>query len=145
MTDQAAGKAREEPQSTRGLLRHSLVYGLVPLIRYATSIGMTHFYTRCLITALYGVRESVELGITLMQQLLGINLFSGMTRIYFERQKPEERASVVTSTTLFVTAAAWLVCGPALLFTEPIARVLIGQPTATSRPRAAKPCAWCSC
>ena len=96
MTDQAAGKAREEPQSTRGLLRHSLVYGLVPLIRYATSIGMTHFYTRCLITALYGVRESVELGITLMQQLLGINLFSGMTRIYFERQKPEERASVVT-------------------------------------------------
>lgn len=120
----------EPARSTPGLLRHSLVYGLVPLIRNVTSAGMTRFYTHFLISALFGVRESLELGITLMQQLLGINLFSGMTRIYFDRKTPEERASVITSTTLFVTAAAWLVCAPALFFTGPISRILIGQPTA---------------
>lgn len=122
--------SREQPRGD--LVRHSFVYSLVPLFRYAVSLGMTRFYTHPsrLIAALYGVKEVVDLWMILMQQLLGQNLLSGMVRFYFERTDEEERNQVVTSTTLVLGMVAWAVCGVALLFSDALAALVIGQPTA---------------
>lgn len=124
MTDQAPKAA-----APRGLIGHSLIYSVAPLVRYGVSFGMNRFYTYALITALYGVKEMVDLWMILMQQLLGMNLLTSMVRFYYDRKDPEERARVVTSTTLVIALCAWAVCGVTFLFSGVLAPILIGQPT----------------
>ena len=128
--DRARPAGEEEPRG--GLVRHSFVYSLVPLFRYAVSFGMTRFYTHPsrLIAALYGVKEMVDLWMLLMQQLLGQNLLSGMVRFYYERTDQKERDQVITSTTLVLALVAWSVCGLALLFSDTLAALFIGRKTA---------------
>lgn len=109
------------------LARHSLVYAMVPLVRYGTSIAMTKAYTGWLLTARYGVKEIVDLWMILAQQLLGQNLLSGMVRIYFERTDERSRAQVVSSATLILSALAWAGCGLAWTGTRWLTPLLLGS------------------
>lgn len=113
-----------------GLVRHSLTYSLAPLVKNAVSMGMTRFYTWALPSvALWGVKEMVDLWILLLQLFLGQSLLMAMLRVYYDQKDERQRAAVVTSTTLALMAAAWLVCGAMLGWTETLSRILIGQPT----------------
>lgn len=113
-----------------GLVRHSLTYSLAPLVKNAVSFGMTRFYTWALPTvALWGVKEMVDLWMLLLQHLLGQSLLMAMLRVYYDQKDERARNAVVTSTTLALGAAAWVVCGAMLLFTDALSPVLIGQPT----------------
>jgi O-antigen/teichoic acid export membrane protein len=113
----------------RGLMGHSLVYSLAPLVKTAVSLGMSRFYTFFLISALYGVKELVDLWMLLLQHLLGQGLLAGMLRCYYDHKNERDRAAVVTSTTLVLSAGAWLVCGSLLLCSDSLAPLLIGKPT----------------
>jgi O-antigen/teichoic acid export membrane protein len=126
--------ARDEDRSSAapgaGLVRHSLTYSLAPLVKNAVSLGMTRFYTWTLPTvALWGVKEMVDLWMLLLQHLLGQSLLMAMLRVYYDQKDERARAAVVTSTTLALGAAAWVVCGAMLLWTDALWRPLMGQPT----------------
>jgi O-antigen/teichoic acid export membrane protein len=113
-----------------GLVGHSLIYSVAPMLRYAISFAMNRFYTSFLITALYGVRGMVDLWMILMQQMLGQNLLGGMLRFYYDHKDEEQRKRVVTSVTIVLTSAAWVVCAAMFLLSDDLAPILIGRPTA---------------
>lgn len=123
----SASPAEPSPGPLGGLLRHSAIYSAAPLLRQAISIGMTRFYTGWLGTAGSGVKGVVDMWLIALQQLLGQNVLGGMMRFYFEHQRPEARARVVTSCTILVGASAFLVCGTLLLFTDELVPVMLGR------------------
>lgn len=119
-----------EPRAQSGLVGHSLIYSVAPTLRYALSFAMNRFYTSFLITALYGVRGMVDLWMILMQQMLGQNLLGGMLRFYYDHKDEEQRKRVVTSVTIVLTSAAGLVCAGMFVWSDALAPILIGRPTA---------------
>ncbi len=123
---QTAPSARSEPP-LGDLVRHSFLYGATPFLRQVVSIGMHRLYTGWLQEAGMGVKETVDLWLIGLQQLLGSNALSAMVRFYFDRHTEKERAAVVTSCTLAVSLAAWLVCGVALGFSRDLTPLLLGR------------------
>jgi O-antigen/teichoic acid export membrane protein len=119
-----------QARAGNGLVGHSLVYSIAPTLRYALSFAMNRFYTTFLITALYGVRGMVDLWMILMQQMLGQNLLGGMLRFYYDHKDEEQRKRVVTSVTIVLSGAAWVVCAAMFLLSDKLAPILIGSPTA---------------
>lgn len=109
-----------------GLLKHSAIYSAAPLLRQLISFGMTRLYTGWLQPAGYGAKETIDTWLIALQQLLGQNVLSGMMRFYFDHERPERRARVVTSCTILIGAVAWLVCAPALLAGDRLVPLLFG-------------------
>ncbi len=110
-----------------GLVKHSAIYSAAPVLRHLISIGMTRLYTSWLGTSGFGVKEIADLWLIALQQILGHNVLSAMVRFYFDQRSEEERARVVSSCTLVVTAGAALVCGPALLLSASLAPLMFGR------------------
>ncbi len=110
-----------------GLVKHSAIYSAAPILRQVISIGMTRLYTAWLQGPGFGVKEIVDLWLIALQQLLGQNVLAGMVRFYFEQKDPAERARVVTSCTLLVTALALVVSALGLLFVPQLTPLLLGQ------------------
>jgi O-antigen/teichoic acid export membrane protein len=123
------------PESVRGLLRHSWIYSLAPVIQRLMAIVLIRFYTRKLDDpGEFGILEIADLLILLVPQLMGVNLLSGLTRFYFEHRDPRARAAVVTSTTIALTAAAALVTALLLSFRTPLAGALFAAPAGVPVP-----------
>lgn len=121
---------RSSPAGGAGLVRHSLTYSLAPLVKNGVTFGMTRFYTWALPTvALWGVKEMVDLGMLLLQHVLGQSLLMAMLRVYYDQKDERQRAAVVTSTTIALCLSAWVLCGSLLGFSDVLAPILIGQPT----------------
>lgn len=120
-----------EPQrgTLTGLLRHSFIYSLVPIIRNGVSLGMNRLYTAWLLTTGFGVKETVDIWMIAGQQLLGQNLLGGMVRFYFDQKNERDRKAVVSTCTLLITILAWAVCGIGILFSESLTPILLGQDT----------------
>jgi len=110
--------------SLRTLLRHSSVYSLAPILQRAAGLLLIPLYTGVLPEAEWGALSLADVVILLVPQLVGVNLLGGMTRFYFERREPRERAAVVSTTTILLTGAAWLVVGLALPFRQELAALL---------------------
>ena len=130
--EQVAGPGPGPPPesgSTRlsGLARHSAIYTAAPLLRQVISIGMTWLYTGWLKGPGFGIKETVDLWMIGLQQLLGQNVLGAMVRFYFDREDERERASVVTSCTIAITALAWVVCGAAFLFAGDLRGLMLGS------------------
>lgn len=118
----------EPPRGTlSGLLRHSFIYSLVPIIRNGVSLGMNRLYTAWLLTTGFGVKETVDIWMIAGQQLLGQNLLGGMVRFYFDQKNDRDRQAVVSTCTLLITILAWIVCGIGLLFSDSLTPILLGQ------------------
>jgi len=110
-----------------GLLRHSAIYSAAPILRQLIAIGMTRFYTGWLEESGYGVKEVVDLWLIAIQQLVGINILGAMMRFYFDHKGDEERARVISSCSLLVTASAWILCGSLALFSDSLAPLMLGH------------------
>lgn len=110
-----------------GLFKHSVIYSAAPLLRQLISVGMTPLYNGWLGTARGGVKETADLWLIGLQQLLGQNALGAMMRFYYEQKDERDRASVVTSCTLAVTLLAWIVCGIALAFSPSLVDPLLGS------------------
>jgi len=118
-----------EDRPLGSLVKHSAIYSAAPVLRQVISIGMTRLYTRpdWLGTPGFGVKENVDLWLIGLQQVLGQNVLAAMMRFYFEQKGERERGAVVTSCTLVVTLAAFLLCALALPFVGPLTPVLLGR------------------
>jgi O-antigen/teichoic acid export membrane protein len=123
--EKAAPPSPEPP--LRELVRHSLLYGATPFLRQLVSIGMHRLYTGWLQEPGLGVKETVDLWLIGLQQILGSNALSTMVRFYFDRHSERERAAIVTSCTLAVSTTAWIVCGTAYFFRRQLTPLLLGR------------------
>lgn len=117
----------DERPSLEGLAKHSAVYTAAPLLRQLISVAMTYLYTGWLRGPGFGIKETVDLWMIGMQQLLGQNVLGAMVRFYFDQEDEEGRAKVVTSTTISVSALAWVLCGTAFLFSADLRSPMLGQ------------------
>ncbi|MFT5288481.1 MAG: O-antigen/teichoic acid export membrane protein [Planctomycetota bacterium] len=110
-----------------GLLKHSAIYSAAPFLRQFISMGMTPLYNSWLQTARGGIKETADLWLIGLQQLLGQNALGSMMRFYYEQKSERDRNSVVTSCTIAVTLIAWVVCGSAMFFAPDLVRPLFGS------------------
>ena len=110
--------------TVRTLLRHSSVYGLVPIVQRVLGIVLIRYYTRKLSTDEYGILELCELLLLVVPQLVGTNLLGAMTRFFYEHEDPRDRAAVISSTTLVLASVSWTVTALAFLLREPLAAFL---------------------
>ncbi|MBM3977953.1 MAG: lipopolysaccharide biosynthesis protein [Planctomycetes bacterium] len=108
--------------------RHSAMYSLVPLLSRGLSFAMLGVYTWKLHQEENGVIGVLDMLIIGLQQLLGYNLLSGLTRLYFEQQDERARARLVASTTLLLACLSTVVCSTVYLFRAQLAPLLLGSP-----------------
>ena len=120
-------ESRTEGRPLGGLVRHSAIYTAAPLLRQLISVGMTRFYTGWLGVAAYGIKEITDLWMIGLQQLLGQNALGAMVRFYFDHRDPDERARVITSSTIAVTILAWVFAGLALLVSGDLTPLMLGR------------------
>jgi len=124
--------AMTEPTETEdrplgGLFKHSVIYSATPVIRQLISIGMHRLYTGWLARPGMGVKENVDFWLIGFQQLLGGSALGAMLRFYYEQKDERDRASLVTSCTLLISLAAWIVCGTAFFFSSTLAPWMLGR------------------
>ncbi len=122
-----ATDAQPERHGLAGLARHSAIYSAAPLLRQVISVAMTYLYTGWLRGPGFGIKETVDLWMIGLQQLLGQNVLGAMVRFYFDREREEDRERVVTSCTLAVGLCAWIACGVTLLFSADLREPMLGQ------------------
>ncbi|MAB79545.1 MAG: hypothetical protein CMJ89_09360 [Planctomycetes bacterium] len=120
-------EASAETRALGGLVRHSAIYSVAPLLRQFISIGMHRLYTRWLGEPGVGVKETVDFWLIALQQLLGINVLGAMVRFYYDQKNPEDRGRVVTSSTILIGLVAWIVCGTALFFSPSLVTPMLGK------------------
>ena len=123
---EATSDAHPERHGLAGLARHSAIYSAAPFLRQLISVAMTYLYTGWLRGPGFGIKETVDLWMIGLQQLLGQNVLGAMVRFYFDREREEERARVVTSCTLGVGLCAWIGCGLAFLFSDSLQEPMLG-------------------
>jgi hypothetical protein len=128
-----ATDAHSERHGLAALARHSVIYSAAPFLRQVLSVAMTYLYTGWLRGPGFGIKEAVDLWLIGLQQLLGQNVLGAMVRFYFDHERPEDRARVVTSCTLGIGLVAWVGCGIAFCFSEELRGPMLG-PAARSRP-----------
>lgn len=120
----ATEEKSSDPDSLETVVKHSSIYSLVPLFQRASAILLVPLYTDALIEAQWGVLEIAELFIVATTQLIGVNLVTGMTRFYFERDDEKGRNEVVTTATITLGVMASLVAALAVLFRGSIVPLL---------------------
>ena len=116
----------DERPSLGGLAKHSAIYTAAPLLRQFISIAMTYLYTGWLRGPGFGIKETVDLWMIGLQQLLGQNVLGAMVRFYFDHEREEDRRRVVTSSTIAISALAWVLCGAAFLFSSDLRGPMFG-------------------
>lgn len=114
----------EDSASLETVVKHSSIYSLVPLFQRASAILLVPLYTDALVEAQWGVLEIAELFIVATTQLIGVNLVTGMTRFYFERDDEAGRNEVVTTATITLGAVACMVATLAVIFRDSIVPLL---------------------
>lgn len=116
------------PETVRGLLRHSWIYSLAPVVQRLLALVLIRFYTRKLDTGEFGILEIADVLILLVPQLMGVNLLAGLTRFYFDQRQVRDRAAVVTSTTLALACVSGLVALVLIGLRTPLAGALFASP-----------------
>ncbi|MCK6446941.1 MAG: polysaccharide biosynthesis C-terminal domain-containing protein [Planctomycetes bacterium] len=99
-----------------GLVKHSLVYSLVPLLQRALNLFLVPLFTYALNVAQWGASELVDLLIVAATQAAGMNLLAGMTRFYFDYQDEKDRREVISSAVIALGVFSWLVAGACIFF-----------------------------
>jgi O-antigen/teichoic acid export membrane protein len=127
-------EADAQAESVRGILRHSWIYSLAPVVNRLISIALIRLYTQRLPPEQFGIVDLVDVLILIVPQLVGINLLGGLTRFYFEHKDPRRRAQVVTSTTAVLVVSSIVVCALLLVAREPLAGALFSTPPGSSTP-----------
>jgi O-antigen/teichoic acid export membrane protein len=110
-----------KPQShLSSLAKHSTIYSLAPILQRFVGLILIRFYTEELNEAQYGVVGITDLVIIALTQMVGVNLFSGVVRFYFDHEEQRDRDAVVSSATLFLMAVSWVVVAIGLLLRVPL-------------------------
>jgi O-antigen/teichoic acid export membrane protein len=108
------------------LLRHAAVYGVGRILSKGISLFLLPFYTYYLTPVDYGVMEILGLVIMLGGMLVGFGISSGLMRYYYATDSEAERRELVGTSVVFAILSAAIMTAPALLFSAPLSKALLG-------------------
>ncbi len=120
MTEASAIKT----DSIGGLLRHTSIYAIVPLVQRVMALLLVNAYTHRLSNGAWGVISMTDLFLTLLPILVGTNLIAGLSRHYFVHENEEDRASVISGTMVTLISLAVIGSILSLIFSEQIAGLI---------------------
>jgi len=83
------------------LLKHSSIYGIGSVMSQVVGFLLLPLYTRYLTPTDYGVLSLINITISLIGIVIGLNISSGMSRFYFEYN--DERKNLLVSTIYIVS------------------------------------------
>jgi O-antigen/teichoic acid export membrane protein len=128
MPPESAGTLDPRPEPGRPvprLLRSSTLYFAGNVASRAVSFLMLPFYGRHLSPAQYGVLSLIELSITVIAIVFGLqSIGQTLTRIYHDQTSEAQRHKAFSTALLGAIAAAAIVGLLAILFAAPIAQVI---------------------
>lgn len=90
---------------SRGLSRHTLVYGVGIMVGKAVAFIMLPFYTRYLTPADYGVMQLVEMTLDIVSIIAGTQIAQGIFRYYHKAETVEDRNAVLSTAVVLLTAS----------------------------------------
>lgn len=120
MTEASATKT----DSIGGLLRHTSIYAIVPLVQRVMALLLVNAYTQRLSNGEWGVISMTDLFLTLLPIMVGMNLIAGLSRQYFVYDNQEDRASVISGAMVTMLSLAAVGCALSIIFSEQIAGMI---------------------
>lgn len=102
----------------KNLSKHSLVYACSSYLTKIIGFFLIPFYTHYLPPVPYGKVELFDFSITVIGQLLGINICNAMVRYYLAADDPRERHRVVSTTLIFSSLSSLVAIGMLSLFSR---------------------------
>lgn len=114
-----AGRLRE-------LARHTIVYGLGPVLGQVASFLLLPLYTHLLSPTDYGTLEIVVLASSVLNVFLGLQIVTQLLRLYHACEHDEDRRGVVSTAILFTAGLTSTAVALMSLLRAPISRLLFG-------------------
>ena len=111
----------------RGLLGHTLIYGLGNYGIKVFGFLLIPLYTRYLAPADYGVMALVSMYTQVMFILMNLGQSTSLFRFYYEHDTEEGRERVVAASIWIVLLFALPLAAVPLLFNRPLAQLILGD------------------
>ena len=111
----------------RAILRHSSVYALGALLSRGAAFVLIPLYTQFLAAAEYGILGVVTVTSEVVGAVIGVKLGAAVSRIYFDHEQEKDRAEVVTSAILGLSAIIVLALPLFLVTSNLLALVILGN------------------
>ena len=125
-------RREDKGDSVGGLLRHSSIYAIAPIVQRLLALALVPLYTRVLGDAKWGVLSLTDLLLGFLPILAGTSILAGMSRFYFVRQGEQDRDAVVTTSLLGVAVSSILISAIGWFFRDTIAIELFSKETSGS-------------
>ncbi|OGC91171.1 MAG: hypothetical protein A2W25_10300 [candidate division Zixibacteria bacterium RBG_16_53_22] len=119
--------ARSITSEAKVLTRHSLIYGMAPVLSGIVGFIMLPIYTRNLTPADYGVLELISITTTVLSYIVGVGIQAAVSRFYFDFQEIDERRRVVSTAYLGYGSITLVVVAALLPFSPLLARHILGS------------------
>jgi len=119
--------ARSITSEAKVLTRHSLIYGLAPVLSGIVSFIMLPIYTRNLTPADYGVLELISITTTLLSFIVGVGIQAAVSRFYFDFQELSERRRVVSTAYIGYGSITLIFVAALLPFSHVLAKIILGS------------------
>jgi O-antigen/teichoic acid export membrane protein len=129
MENTRPGPAALSAERLWAMARHTVMYGLSPVLARAIGFLMLPLYTRVLSPSDYGTLEIVLLAANFLNIFLGLEFVEGLLRLYHSYPAEHDKDEIVSTAILFtsvLTVAAVLVADP---FRHQISVLLFGDDT----------------
>lgn len=112
----------------RRLASDTLIYGLGSVANQAVAFLLLPLYTRYLSPADYGTLALIGAAGSVLGLVATLGIHSGITRVYFLYDAPDDRDAVVATGLVFGIAACVLTAAVLLLFADTLAPLLLDLP-----------------
>jgi O-antigen/teichoic acid export membrane protein len=110
----------------RDLGRHTVVYGLGPVLGQVASFLLLPLYTHLLSPTDYGTLEIIVLAAAFLNVFLGLQIVTQLLRLYHGCERDEDRHRVVSTALLFTAALTAGAAALVSLFRAPLSVALFG-------------------
>lgn len=111
----------------RGLLKHSLIYGISNILRKAIGFLMIPVYTRYLTTSDYGTIQILDLIINIAGIMFSFGVSSSIFRFYYQYDNQEEKNQVISTAYLFIISIIALITICLLLLSKKVSILIFSD------------------
>lgn len=112
---------------TKGIARHTIIYGLGTVLQKGVSFLMLPLYTRLLTPADYGVLALIEMTLDVISIGAGAQLAYAIYRFYHKSDTEAERNTVISTVFQALLVSYVITGGLTMLFADQISNLLFGS------------------
>lgn len=130
MTAEAAVTAPAGATGAKGYgastVKHGMIYLLGNVLSRLAGFVMLPVYTRVLTTGDYGILEILSLSLDIVGMLAGLGIRQAVLRLFYQYDRPEERAAVVSTASLMLLVIFGGIAVLGLAFSAQLSEALLG-------------------